>query len=126
MSKKLTVLFSGSRKFRKIYMIRDVILEALSEYEDDRDIVFVHGGAHGVDWTAGFWAGLFEIETRVYPADWNQYGNRAGPIRNQQMLDEEDVDLVLAFPGPNSIGTWDMIKRAQKANIKTIITKVDA
>ena len=30
-------------------------------------------------------------------------------------------DLVVAFPGPESVGTWDMIRRAEKAGVEVII-----
>jgi hypothetical protein len=34
----------------------------------------------------------------VYQADWKRYG-RAGPIRNQEMLDKGKPDVVIACPG---------------------------
>ncbi len=42
----------------------------------------------------------------------------AGPIRNQQMLDEEpDIDLVIAIHEDPTLGkgTRDMVSRARKA-----------
>jgi hypothetical protein len=33
------------------------------------------------------------------------------------MLDDFEPDLVLAFPTKNSVGTWDMIRRARKAGV---------
>ena len=48
--------------------------------------------------------------------DWKKYGKKAGPLRNQQMLEEGKPDLVVAFPGGN--GTADMVRRAKKANIE--------
>lgn len=119
-----TVLISGSRKYRKIFPIRDVLFESLEDVPDDKELVIVHGGAQGVDWTASFWANLYDIQERVYKANWKEHGKAAGPIRNSQMLNEENIDLVLAFPCEDSIGTWDMIKKAKAKNIKTIVTKV--
>jgi len=37
-------------------------------------------------------------------------------MRNQKMLDDNKVDLVVAFPGGK--GTADMVERAKKANIE--------
>lgn len=37
-------------------------------------------------------------------------------IRNQEMADR-GADLCLAFPGPESVGTWDMIRKARAAGI---------
>jgi hypothetical protein len=75
----------------------------------------IHGGARGADRMAGAWAlsrGHGEI---VFHADWDRHDNAAGPIRNQQMLDEGKPDLVIAFAGGK--GTQDMIRRSRKAGL---------
>jgi len=51
---------------------------------------------------------------RPYPADWETYGRAAGPIRNQKMLDSEQINLCVAFPG--GAGTADMVARCKKAH----------
>ena len=53
-----------------------------------------------------------------YKANWKKYGRAAGPIRNQQMLDEGKPDLVLAFWKNKSRGTEDMIRRARKVGVE--------
>jgi hypothetical protein len=58
------------------------------------------------------------IPVQPVPADWTTYGRAAGPIRNQRMLNEYHPNLVLAFPDPESRGTWDMVRRAEKANVE--------
>jgi len=54
-------------------------------------------------------------------ADWDQYGKKAGGIRNTWMLDDlepgELVDVLLAFPLAGSIGTWDCIRKAKARGI---------
>jgi predicted Rossmann-fold nucleotide-binding protein len=50
-------------------------------------------------------------------------GLAAGPIRNQQMIDEGKPDLVIAFPG--GAGTHDMMARATKANLQQIWVILD-
>ena len=49
------------------------------------------------------------------------YGKAAGPIRNQQMLDEGKPDVVIAFPGAS--GTADMINRAGLTNVPVVRVK---
>lgn len=44
------------------------------------------------------------------------YNAKAGPDRNQRMIDEGRPDLVVAFPGGR--GTADMIRRATEAGIE--------
>ncbi len=60
---------------------------------------------------------------KAIPADWDKFGKGAGPIRNQQMIDEGKPDLVVAFPG--GTGTADMVKRAKKHGIEVIEVKND-
>lgn len=81
--------------------------------------VLVHGGARGADSWASRWAGGRVVETRIHPADWNRWGRRAGPIRNQEMLDQEHPDAVLAFPG--GPGTADMKIKALKQGLYVIL-----
>jgi len=47
--------------------------------------------------------------------EWDELGKKAGPLRNQRMLDEGKPDLVVAFPGGG--GTKDMVRRAVKAGV---------
>lgn len=75
----------------------------------------VHGDARGADKCAK-WAAeeMLGIPCHTHPADWDRYGKAAGSIRNQEMLDKHpDIGMVLAFPLPGSIGTWDMVGRAR-------------
>lgn len=87
----------------------------------------VHGAAGGLDKLgrlvgadklAGEWADEARVEQRPYPAAWKSLGKSAGPIRNQNMLDAEKPDLVLAFPGGR--GTADMMKRAKDAGVRVV------
>jgi hypothetical protein len=75
----------------------------------------VSGDACGADWLARAWAKYKNVPYKGYPADWKRHGKKAGPIRNQQMLDEERPSLVIAFPG--GTGTADMVRRAKKAKV---------
>src|SRR5689334_23019946 len=61
----------------------------------------IHGAARGADSLAAKWSedtGLAACgEVLAFPADWEKHGRSAGPIRNQQMLDEGRPDMVIAF-----------------------------
>lgn len=82
----------------------------------------IHGDCDGADRAAAMAAGSAALPM---PAQWDRDGKAAGPIRNQHML---DVLLalgrcgyeiaVLAFPLPDSKGTWDMVNRARKAGVR--------
>jgi hypothetical protein len=78
--------------------------------------VVIHGAAAGADAHADSWARLKGISVEPYKANWRTHGAKAGPIRNQQMLDAGKPDMVVAFPGGR--GTADMVKRAKAAGIR--------
>lgn len=77
----------------------------------------IHGGARGADTLAGRYAEEANIPVRRFPADWEQYGKRAGPIRNSQMLREGNPDYCVAFLAPNSRGTKNMIEQASRKGV---------
>jgi ABC-type Fe3+-hydroxamate transport system substrate-binding protein len=78
----------------------------------------ITGGCAGADSLAGLWAEENQKVLTVIPADWKDYGRKAGPLRNLRML-EEKPDLVVAFPGGK--GTEDMVKKAIKQGISVRI-----
>lgn len=80
--------------------------------------VVIHGAARGADTLAGEWAAARGIPVLEFPADWKTHGKKAGPIRNQQMLDEGKPNFVVAFPG--GAGTADMVGRAKAAGLPTM------
>lgn len=110
---------TGSRNWRS----RSPIYRALIA---SKATIVVHGGAQGADDLAAQIARSLGLQVRAYPADWTRYGRSAGPRRNQEMLDaehrpDEPIDLVLAFPTSQSVGTYDMISRAERAGIRVIL-----
>lgn len=122
------ILVCGGRDFNDWNLFRSVLDEIVYRKnwicEPDQygnwlpRVVIISGAARGADtmaieWSVSNWCPFIE-----FPADWKTHGNRAGPIRNQQMIDEGKPDLVVAFPGGK--GTADMIKRAKKAGIELI------
>lgn len=95
------------------------ILDAAVDRLDFRYLAV--GDATGADALAAAYAERRAMPFKVYSADWQTHGNAAGPIRNQQMLDEAGAEAVIAFPG--SKGTRNMCSLAEKAGVRVI--KVD-
>ena len=79
----------------------------------------IEGEARGADRLGKVAALQLGIPVEKFPADWTGLGKAAGPIRNQQMLDEGHPTIVLAFHDhlDQSKGTADMLERAEAANI---------
>jgi hypothetical protein len=112
------VLVCGGRN----YANWDLVVKTLAEIRRTKGItLLMHGGAPGADKLAGNWGQLANVPMEVFKADWAKHGRAAGPIRNQQMLDDGKPDMVVAFPGGR--GTADMIRRAKAAGVK--VTSID-
>jgi predicted Rossmann-fold nucleotide-binding protein len=109
----MRVLVCGGRAFED----RQALNETLSRLREERGFsLVIAGGARGADTFAKEWAKAVGLPCDVYKADWEGLGRKAGPIRNQRMLDEGKPDLVVAFPGGK--GTADMARRARAAGIE--------
>lgn len=80
--------------------------------------LLIEGGARGADYMAREFAKWSGIPTQTFEADWTKHGRAAGPIRNQQMLDEGKPDLVVAFEGGD--GTRDMVTKARAAGVRVL------
>lgn len=112
---KTTILICGDRNWTNQTVIYNYLYSLLSSYQP-HEITIVEGGCKGADNWGGYFAkqlGMTVIEER---ADWAKYGNAAGPIRNQFMLDKYHPDLVVAFHDDleHSKGTKDMVNRAKE------------
>lgn len=84
-----------------------------------KDIVIVHGNYRGADQLADEIARKAGMQTEPHDANWSELGPKAGPLRNQEMVDA-GAAVCLAFPhrpfGEGG-GTWDCVKRALAAGI---------
>jgi predicted Rossmann-fold nucleotide-binding protein len=111
-AKDVRVLVCGGRDYSD-YTQFAICLTAIHQSRGIKEVI--HGGARGADTLAGNWASARGIPTLVYHADWEKYGRRAGPLRNEQMLKEGKPDLVVAFPGGR--GTAHMVRISTEAGV---------
>lgn len=107
------VLVCGGRDFHDVALL----IRTLNHYHDQygQKLRIINGGATGADRLAAEWAERRHVPVQTYWAYWKTHGKKAGPIRNQRMLDEGKPDLVVAFPGGR--GTADMVRRARAAGV---------
>src|SRR5688572_4984394 len=115
----MRVLICGSRTF-EFYEIIDKMIEL--DLAWDMDSVVIEGEAEGADRLARISAEGHGVKVEKYPADWKTWGRGAGPIRNQQMLDEGRPEQVWAFftDLKTSRGTRDMVRRALNENVPVV------
>ncbi len=117
----MKVLVCGSRHFTDYKLLEEVLDEIHKETEITE---IIEGEARGADRLSADWAVRNNIPVRRFPALWDVHGRAAGPIRNQQMLDEGKPQMVVAFRGPNSRGTQNMIDQSIKAGLSVKIVDI--
>ena len=106
-----SVLVCGGRDYDNVDKMYSVL--------DELDMTeIISGHARGADQMAEMYADERGIDVTIFPAEWNKHGRAAGFIRNKQMLDEGQPDLVVAFPGGR--GTANMVDLAKKAGVSVL------
>lgn len=108
----MRILVTGGRHYADIATAREV----LSAYKNE-DVTIVQGGALGADTLCVAVAKELGFSIETHPADWGKYGNAAGPIRNQEMVDL-GADMCIAFPGGR--GTEDCLRKAEQKGINVL------
>ena len=120
----LRVLVCGSRTFSDQHVI-GAVLDGVGAFHDWK-ITVIHGAAKGADYLANGWAASNDVPVLPFAAQWNLYGKRAGFLRNTQMLEEGQPDVVWAFvdkPLAESKGTKMMVDIARKAGVQCYVVE---
>lgn len=107
----MRVLITGSRDWRDVQAI------AKRLYELPRDAVIVHGAATGADHIAHAIANDLGLEVEPHFPDYANFEASKAPLERNRWMVELGADLCLAFPTPNSRGTWHCVKLAEAAGI---------
>lgn len=103
---KLAVV--GSRDYPNLSQVRRYVMA------QPPGTVIVSGGARGVDREAEIAAYLMGFGVVILPANWKKHGNRAGFVRNFDIVRE--ADAVVAFWDGRSNGTAHTITVARAEN----------
>lgn len=107
------VAFSGSRD---LWVGKGSRARALLEMEIERLPVpstVIHGASGNVDELAGELALARGLAVDRYPADWEKYGKRAGPIRNSELAKMRPGRWVIVWDGHSS-GSLDALNKANR------------
>lgn len=106
----MRVIVAGGRDFidwEHTCLVLDHITTPLSNLE------IVSGGARGADAQGERYAEDVGCHIRIFPADWDKHGKRAGILRNEEMALYGHI--LVAFWDGKSPGTKHMIQAALKA-----------
>lgn len=120
----MRLLVCGSRHFTDDTLLDNTLFDITGLRDHYNFGTIIHGNAKGADTFAALWGYRMGWKVKAFPADWEEYGKAAGPIRNKQMLDEGKPDLVIAFWDGKSTGTKNMIEQAQKTGIPVKIVEI--
>lgn len=119
----MRILICGATYFLDYDHLHDTLIRIFLE-KNIQNPVIISGMAKGADTLAVDFAMQYGYECLKFPADWARYGKGAGPVRNQQMIDEGKPDLIIAFPMQSSRGTRDMINRGLMQDVEVIVIEV--
>lgn len=109
----MRVIVAGGRDFKET---TENLLWLLATLKNLGATTILCGCARGADELGAYASKRLGLMLERYPADWDRYGKRAGPIRNRQMAC--NADALIAFPG--GLGTANMKLEAQSRNLKII------
>lgn len=111
----IRVLVTGSRD----WPFPEVIGEKLSKFLNYPGFTIVHGACPtGADKQADEWAIANNVSIERYPAKWDEFGKRAGFLRNKEMVDTRP-DFCYAFILNGSKGATNCADLAKAKGIPT-------
>lgn len=113
----MRLLVTGSRdSFPGLLQALDAIFAAV-----EPDEIHVREQT-GVDIDTREWAAVHGHSLVPTDADMSQPSPQRYHDANQRMVDKcEAGDVAVGFPGPNSRGTWDCLRRALKRGLKCYV-----
>lgn len=116
------IIIAGGRDFNNYELLKKKCDYYLSKAINDGDkIVIVSGTAKGADTLGELYAKERGFVIERHPANWEQYGKRAGYLRNAEMADV--ADALIAFWDEKSRGTEHMINLAKERKLIVRIVK---
>ena len=128
---KACLLVAGTRTFDDEQLLKKELDKLKGKY--DVRVVIV-GDASGVDKMAEQWAYKLRpvgVIVHIHYADWKKHKKAAGPIRNQEMVDdlvsrkEAKKKIAVFFWDGESPGTFDCLKRCRKAKVKRKVVRYE-
>lgn len=120
------LIIAGTRTFNDYELLRAYCDMKLSRKITEGEQIEIVSGAcpSGADYLGEKYAAERGFSVRLFPADWQQYGRRAGAVRNRQMA--QYGNALIAFWDGKSKGTKIMIDEARAAGIIVCIKQYTA
>lgn len=125
---KYNIIIAGSRDFTNYEIVKKTLKNFLISKQTSNKPTIICGMARGADMLGYHLAKEFKLPLKEFPADWNNFGKRAGYIRNEQMAKyahENGNGVLFAFWDGKSKGTKLMVELAKKYNLEIHIFNFD-
>lgn len=115
----MKIIVAGGRKFGDYPKLK-AMLDHLFVTLDKRDIEIVSGTAEGADQLGEWYAKENNMPVKRFPANWAEFGDKAGAKRNKEMA--QYADACICFWDGSSHGTRNMIDiaKAYKLDVRVI------
>lgn len=105
----------GSRRFNNYDLLKQVL------DKHGKASLIISGGAKGADTLGQRYAKENGLIMHIRYPDYRRYGRKAPLVRN--VLIALDCEEMIAFPMPNSSGTWHVIRKAKQFHKKVYIVE---
>ena len=114
----MKTIIAGSRNIEEYQAILDAIEASGFEITE-----VISGGARGVDSLGERYGTEKGIPVKVFPADWESDGRKAGIMRNKKMAAYAEALIAVMFN--NSKGTSHMISESIAKGLKVFVIEVE-
>jgi hypothetical protein len=112
---QMRVVVTGGRDYTDTETV-DREMQRVMRSANGRMVVFINGGAPGLDSLVRAWCEEHGVPCITMFAPWkSHFGKRSGPVRNQWMIDYGLPTYGIVFPG--GTGTADMHQRLKDSKI---------
>lgn len=92
-----------------------------------KDVTLImSGGAKGIDTFAKIFAAHHHISLREYLPDYAKHGRYATLLRNTLIVSNSSSSIVVAFPSPDSRGTFHSLKEGLLLGKRVIVIDIPA
>jgi hypothetical protein len=114
----MITIIAGSRVITNYSLVEQAVKESGFELTK-----IISGGANGVDKLGEQYANNNNIPIRVFFAEWDRYGRKAGILRNEEMAKQAQACIVI-WDG-FSKGSANLIKIARRRNLQLFVLNIN-
>jgi hypothetical protein len=117
----IRIIVAGGRNFNNYKLLCEECISFINSHNyNSEQITIITGGAKGADYLGKLFADEFGYKPEVIEAPWEEYGLKAGRLRNAEMAQfalQGDIAHLIAFWDGKSKGTGNMISIAKAKKI---------